>query len=306
MEIWVPITIFAAFCQTMRSALQKHLTGHFGPAGATFVRFGYGFPFALLWLLLLSWLTQAPWPDFSLRFYLAASSGGAAQIAATFMLVKLFSLRNFAVGTAYSKTEPVLAALFAVVLLGEHLGFWVWCAVAVGVAGVVLISTGRAKAKAGDVQPSKEKAGPRLLPIALGIGAAALFGASAACYRLACLALEDTEFLMQAALALAWVTGLQTICMGGWLAWRRPAELRATLRHWRMSSLVGLAGVAGSVGWFTAMTLQQVAYVRALGQVELVFTFVVSWLIFGERLSRRDLAGCLIIVASVLGIVLLG
>ena len=48
MELWIPITIAAAFLQNLRSAAQKHLKSVMGTTGATFVRFGFGFPFALL------------------------------------------------------------------------------------------------------------------------------------------------------------------------------------------------------------------------------------------------------------------
>ena len=51
--LWIPLTIAAAFLQNVRSALQKHLKGELGTIGATFVRFGYGFPFALLYLAAL-------------------------------------------------------------------------------------------------------------------------------------------------------------------------------------------------------------------------------------------------------------
>jgi hypothetical protein len=47
MELWIPITIAAAFLQNLRSAAQKHLKAVMGTTGATFVRFGFGFPFAL-------------------------------------------------------------------------------------------------------------------------------------------------------------------------------------------------------------------------------------------------------------------
>ena len=42
MELWIPITIAAAFLQNVRSTLQKYLKGRIGTTGATFVRFGYG------------------------------------------------------------------------------------------------------------------------------------------------------------------------------------------------------------------------------------------------------------------------
>ena len=39
MELWVPITLAAAFMQNLRSALQKHLKGSLSTSGATFCRF---------------------------------------------------------------------------------------------------------------------------------------------------------------------------------------------------------------------------------------------------------------------------
>ena len=38
MELWIPITIAAAFLQNLRSAGQKHLKSVMGTSGATFVR----------------------------------------------------------------------------------------------------------------------------------------------------------------------------------------------------------------------------------------------------------------------------
>ncbi len=43
-ELWVPDTVAAAFLQNLRSALQKHLKARLSTTGATFVRFGFGFP----------------------------------------------------------------------------------------------------------------------------------------------------------------------------------------------------------------------------------------------------------------------
>src|SRR5690349_12181525 len=119
METWVLITIAAAFLQNVRSAMQKHLKGVMGTTGATFVRFGFGLPFAFLYLVVLWQVVGRPLPVPNGTFFLWAVIGGLAQIAATFLLVHLFSFRNFAVGTAYSRTEPAQAALFGLIFLGE-------------------------------------------------------------------------------------------------------------------------------------------------------------------------------------------
>lgn len=299
MELWIPITIFAAFCQNLRSALQKHLKGKLGTTGATFIRFGYGMPFVFIYVGVLNQVFGYSLPNPGVTFFAAAMVGGLAQIIATFLLVHLFSFRNFTVGTAYSKTEPVQAALFGLVLLGETVTPVAGLAILVGVVGVVLISMAKA--------PSGWRgAGAALVsrPALIGLASAAFFGASAASYRVASLSLDGPGFAMQAAFSLAFVTLFQTVVMVLWMRWREPEQLTASLTNWRAAVWVGLAGVAGSVGWFTAMTLQQVAYVRALAQIELVFTFAVSWFVFREKITRWELAGCVLVVAGIVGLLL--
>ena len=67
-----------------------------------------------------------------------------------------------------------------------------------------------------------------------------------------------------------------------------------------MGSLVGLAGMLGSVGWFTAMALQNAAYVRAVGQVELIFTFLTSVIVFKEKVTVNEVFGTILIVGGIL------
>jgi drug/metabolite transporter (DMT)-like permease len=98
------------------------------------------------------------------------------------------------------------------------------------------------------------------------------------------------------------VTLIQTVAMAAYLAWREPGEICRVLSGWRVTLGIGVTGMLGSLGWFAAMTLQNVAYVRALGQIELLFTFATSVLIFGERSTAREVAGIVLLVA---GIVLL-
>ena len=66
------------------------------------------------------------------------------------------------------------------------------------------------------------------------------------------------------------------------------------------AAFVGVSGMLGSADWFTAMTLENAAYVRALGQVELVFTFIASRFFFRERSTGLEIAGVLLVVAGIL------
>ena len=299
MEAWILITIAAAFLQNLRSALQKHLRSSLGTTGASFVRFGYGFPLAVLYVLCLHGFFGFAYPALNWVFALWVVIGGLSQIFATILLVHLFSLRNFAVGTAYSKTEPVQAALFGFLLLGERLTLGSVIAILIGVAGVMMISMAR-------LPLSWRNLGVALTgrTALIGIASGAVFGLSAVSYRSASLALADPNPVMSAAVTLACVTTFQTVFMLVWMLIKDRNEIVQVARSWRSSALVGLAGVLGSACWFTAMTLQQVAYVRALGQIELVFTFAASYFLFHERVTRMEAAGCLLIVGGILALLL--
>lgn len=293
-ELWIPITLAAAFLQNLRSALQKHLKSRLSTTGATFVRFGFGLPFAFLFLGVLHLGLRHPLPAPNAVFVAWAVLGGLAQIGATLLLVGLFSLRNFAAGTAYSRTEPAQAAVFGLAFLGDTLSLGVVLAILVSVAGVMLIS----------LAPAPR--GWRSLPKALasrsalvGVLSGTLFGVSAVAYRAASLALGGPGPLMQAAFTLVFVITLQTLVMLADLAWREPGELRRVWAARGTAALVGLAGASASFGWFTAMTLQNAAVVKSLAQVELLFTFAASVLVFRERIARLEVAGCVLVAAAV-------
>ncbi|MBX3578437.1 MAG: DMT family transporter [Rhizobiaceae bacterium] len=295
MELWIPITIAAAFLQNLRSAAQKKLQGSLGTTGASFVRFGFGFPLAIAYVAILHYGTGRAFPPLSFEFAGWSMAGGVAQILATLLLVHMFTLRNFAVGTAYSKTEPVQAAIFGLLILGERITLGAVGAIVVGVLGVAMISVARMPLSWSNLWAAM--VGRTAL---IGILSGALFGISAVAYRSAALSLGGPDLIMQAAVTLAVVSTFQTAIMVAWMAATDMGEFGRVARAWRSSTLVGVAGILGSACWFTAMAMQQVAYVRALGQIELVFTFAASIFVFRETITRMEAAGCILIVAGIL------
>ena len=76
------------------------------------------------------------------------------------------------------------------------------------------------------------------------------------------------------------------------------------LREWRIEALVGAAGMLASLGWFTAFTLVTVAEVKAVGQVELVFSWLTARYAFGERPSGRETVGIGLVAGGILLVVL--
>lgn len=301
MELWIPITIAAAFLQNIRSVLQKHLKGRMGTTGATFVRFGFGVPFAALYLAALALLTGAPvpvpTPGFAGWIMLAAFS----QIGAQALLVHLFSFRNFAVGTAYSRTEPAQAALFGLIFLGERVDAMTLLAIAIAVFGVMLISVARSV-----FSPAALVTSIFTRTAGIGILSGTLFGVAAVGYRAASLSLGYPNFMMQAAVTLLSAITLQTVVMLVWMALRNPGEIARIRAAWKTSAVVGFVGATASFGWFMAMTLQQAAVVKALAQIEMIFTFASSAFLFREHINRLEIAGCLLIVAGIVVLVLSG
>ena len=301
MELWIPITITAAFLQNLRSAAQKHLKSVMGTTGATFVRFGFGLPFAFLYLWLLNVGAGYRVPTINGSFLGWVVVGAFGQIAATFLLIHLFSYRNFAVGTAYSRTEPAQAALFALIFFGERLTAGAVTAIVISVFGVMLISVAHMQMTWRNLIGSLFARNSLI-----GLASGTLFGVSAVAYRSASLALEGPNFMMQAAMVLVFTLSIQTIAMGGWMAWRDREEIGRIAKAWKVALFTGFVGATASFGWFMAMTLQQAAVVKALAQVEMLFTFAASVFFFKEKINRIETAGCILIVAGILVLVLLG
>jgi drug/metabolite transporter (DMT)-like permease len=301
MELWIPITFAAAFLQNLRSALQKHLKNAMGTTGATFVRFGFGVPFALFFVALLHFGTGYPLPRPNPVFALWVVIGGLAQIGAQALLIHLFSYRNFVVGTAYSRTEPAQAALFGLLFLGDRAGMATIAAIAVSVVGVMLISVARTAVNAASLVTSV------FTPTAgIGVLSGTFFGIAAVAYRAASLSLGAPGYLMQAAFTLASTIVLQTLVMLAWMAWRERGEFARIAAAWKVSALVGLVGATTSFGWFTAMTLQQAAIVKGVAQVEMIFTYISAVFFFREQVTKLELFGCALIVAGILGLLLFG
>lgn len=298
MEAWIPITIAAAFLQNLRSVLQKRLKGRLSDTGATFTRFVWAAPLAALYVTALLMGTGAALPELHPGFLLACTLGGLAQILATALLVRLFSLRNFTIGATFTKTETLQAAAFGIAFLGDPVSVGAVAAIGVSLAGVFLISLpARAAASAGGLRSLLDRSA------GIGILSGSLFGLSAVAFRGASLSLESGSVPLRAAVTLMVVTALQTLLMAVWMRRRSPGEITRVLRQWRTTALVGIAGVAGSACWFTAMTLETAAYVRALGQIELLFAFAASWLLFRERATVRELTGIGLVLAGILVLV---
>ncbi|MCC6534327.1 MAG: EamA/RhaT family transporter [Burkholderiales bacterium] len=285
-HLWIPVTLFAAFAQTIRNATQRNLTASLGTLGATLVRFLYGIPFAVLWLVLVQRLGGFALPDPNWRFAGWIVLGAIGQIGGTALLLQVMRERNFTLGVAYSKTEAIQVAFFGFIFLADPLRPAALLAVFFGTLGVLLMSPIERK------HPLKALLGGWTTRVALfGLACGTCFSFASVGYRGASLALEGTPFPMTAAYGLVVAQVIQTLVLGGWLASRDAGTIVRVVRAWRASLLVGFVGAVASAGWFVAMAIEPIAHVRTLALVELLFAYVISRRFFRERLTRIESIG---------------
>lgn len=297
-DLWIIVTLLAAAFQTVRFMLQKVLaTATLSPAGATFSRFIYSAPFIAALLALYMTMTQASLPALGARFWGFGLLGGTTQILATVCVVALFKARNFAVGITFKKTEVIQTVLVGVLLLGELVSWGGFAAIALGLVGLLLLSGGK-EASGFHLSDLRNRAA------GLGIASGILFAFSAVSYRGATLSLATDDPLLRAGVTLMAVVLMQTLIMAVWLYFRESGEMARVWRARRVALWIGLTSMGGSLCWFIAFTLQNAAYVKALGQIELILSVLASTLFFREKITAREACGIAVLVASILLLIL--
>ncbi|MFO1202115.1 MAG: EamA family transporter [Tabrizicola sp.] len=288
--LWIPITLAAAIAQTGRNAAQRGLTERLGTMGATNVRFLYGLPFACAFLALALWLTGESLPTLTPRALTFTALGALAQIAATALMLQAMRTQGFGLVTAWLKIEPVLVALIGWAILGESLTLPMLVAIAVAVAGVLVMTLkpGQGRAMLADLRPAS-----------LGLLAGLAFGLSAIGFRGAITALPEGSFLIRALTCLALTLALQTAALGLWLAVNDRPALTGSARAFMPSLAAGFLGAAASAGWFTGFALTSAANVRTLALVEVVLALLVARYTMGQRTTSRQLIGIGILLVGV-------
>ncbi len=297
MDLWIIATLAAATVQTVRFMLHKVLSGGaISATGSTFARFAYAAPAAAVVLTVYLWATGAVLPQLGPAFLGWALVGGLGQILATVLVVLTFRERNFAVGITFKKTEVIQTALMGLVLLGEAISLWGWVAIGIGLIGVLMLS--KTPDAVGLWRGLRSKA------VLLGVGSGFFFAIAGVGYRATTLAVPSEDPLLRASVSLACVTLLQASGMAVWLRWREPGQLRAVWAARRKAVWLGLTSMMGTMGWFTAFTLQKAAYVYALGQVELILSLAASVLFFREKVTAREVTGIGVLTVSIVVLVL--
>ena len=297
-ELWIIATLCAASFQTIRFTLQKILAdGNLSPLGATYSRFIFAAPWIVLFSLIFLLLTNVSIPDLESQFLLLAVGGGLEQILATVCVILVFKSRNFAVGITLKKTEVILTALVGLILIGEGVSTISMFLICLGGAGVFFLSKKVSSVDRSNFSILNKSA-------VYGLLSGLLFAISAVCYRSATLSVVSDLVYLRAGFTLLIVILSQSFVMTIWLALFEPGQIKLVWLERKKGFWVGVTSLGGSFFWFTAFTLQNAAYVKAVGQIELIFSLLITTLFFKERILNREILGMLLIGISALGLIL--
>jgi len=289
---WILVTVCGAFFQNLRSSLQKKLNKDISTIASTYVRFAFALPFAAILFfiffrdlqILKEILIQ---PGFLFNIFMAS----IFQIIFTFFLLYLFNFSNFVVGTSLSKTEVIQVALFEYLILNEKLNKF-------GISGIIISTLGVILLSVKDLRLFLNNLFSKTTIVGLISGL--FLGLSVVYFRAAILTLENIESNFGKAISALFIgLFIQTLILTLYLIFFEKSEFKKLYNDKYECILTGIAGLLASLSWFYAFTLIQSSFVRAVGQIELLFSYFSSRYMFKEKIRVTEIIGIIIFVIGV-------
>ena len=289
---WIVVTIIAAFFQNLRSSFQKKINKDVSTIASTYVRFSFALPLALIFFFIY-------FRDFSVLaevinqpgFLIDVTMASIFQVIFTFVLLYLFKFSNFVVGTSLSKTEVVQVAIFEYLILNEKLS-------KLGISGIIISTLGVIILSIKDLKLFLRNIFSKTTLIGLISG---LFLALSIVYfRSAALSLENFNSNFEKVIStLLFGLLIPTIILTIYLLLFEKKELKKLYDDKYDCMLIGIGGFFASLSWFYAFTLIQASFVRAVGQIELLFSYFSSRYFFKEKVRVTEIIGIIIFVFGV-------
>ena len=271
--------------QTFRNALQSKLSAHMSTSGVTLARFLFAPPIALVYLLLLYGVSEQIIPEFTLKFISFVLVASVMQICATSLMVVLFKQKNFAVGAGLAKSEALVAGVLGTLFFGSQLSLFGWLGILIGGAAVFVLSGGGRK---GELS---------LKTFFIGLACGSCFALTSLFVREAS-HLLDVPFPHSAAWVLLWVLCIQTTLLVSYIAIKNRGTFVVLKNNAKMTLLTSIISCFGTICWFSAVSLHHVAYVKTLGQVEVLLTMLVAIFWLKNKVQKHEVIGLLLIATA--------
>jgi drug/metabolite transporter (DMT)-like permease len=283
---WIFFTLTAVVMQTFRNALQSKLSASVSTSGVTLARFLFAPPIALIYLAILHQVSPQNIPHFSVTFIWTVLFAAMSQIAATSLMVILFKQKNFSVGAGLAKSEAVVAAVLGTLFFGSQLNALGWVGIAIGAIAVFVLSSNNYSAKS-----------LSLKTVAIGLTCGACFALTSLSVREASHML-NVPFPHSAAWVLLWVLCIQTLVLIVYIGLKHRDTFIALKQNAKITTAASVTSCLGSICWFSAMALQQVAYVKTLGQIEVLFTMFIAMFWLKNKVKRHEVIGLVLIAIA--------
>ena len=294
---WVLITAIASLSQTLRSVFQKNLIEDVGVLASAYSRFIFALPFvALLSVLFLDTRELVILKNFSSTTWFFLIAASICQILFTIVLIKLFTLRSFAIGVAFSKTEVIQTALLEIIIVGFILTSQVLLAIIIGFIGMLFMSKQKL---IGNVRYNALF----FKQIALGVSCGIFLGLSSVLYKVA-LDSVTSDLIYKKVLILSFLAlSIQSAILGIYILVTEGTQNALKLMLiWKRGLPVGFFACAATFCWFYAFSLVDATLVRAVGQLEIVFSVMISFIFYKERITGFELIGMSFITISILAL----
>ncbi len=294
---WVLITAIASLSQTLRSVFQKNIIEDVGVLASAYSRFIFALPFVALLavffldieeLLILNNLSVKTW------FFLVTAS--ICQILFTIILIKLFTLRSFAIGVAFSKTEVIQTTLLEIVIIGFILTSHVLLAIIIGFIGMLFMSKQKLIGNVGHSRLFLQQ-------VILGVSCGIFLGLSSVLFKVA-LDSVAIDIIYKKVIVLSFMAlAIQSVIFGAYIVIAdEKKKLDKLFNIWKKGLPVGFFGCSATFCWFYAFSLVDATLVRAVGQLEIVFSVLMSYIFYKERITGSELIGMSLITISILAL----
>ena len=276
---------------------QKNLIEDVGVLVSAYSRFIFALPFvALLAVLFLDTQEIVRLKNFSSTAWFFLIAASICQILFTFVLIKLFTLRSFAIGVAFSKTEVIQTTLLEIIIVGFILTSQVLVAIIIGFIGMLFMSKQKLIGNVGYNTLF-------LKQVTLGVSCGIFLGLSSVLYKIA-LDNVTSDLIYKKVLILSFLAlAFQSAIFGIYILVTEGTQNTLKLMLiWKRGLPVGFFACAATFCWFYAFSLVDATLVRAVGQLEIVFSVFLSVIFYKERITGVELIGMSLITISILAL----
>ena len=286
---WIVTSVLGAFFQNARSSIQKKLNTEMSLMASTYVRFAFSLP--ILFVVFFIYFGNFNYFIISVQnsnFITYVILASVLQISFTLLFLYLLKFTNFLIGTALSKTEVIQIAFFEFIILKDYLNFYALLGIMISTIGVIIFSTKDLK---NIINGFFSKS------TVVGLLCGTLLALSVVFYRGSMEFLEFTDKNFdRALLTLFAATIIQTSLITFYLLLFEITEFKKIKSNIKLSSLAGFFGFSATISWFYSFSLVQAALVRAVGQIELLFSYVSSRFMFKEKVRYIEIFGIIIFI----------